>query len=144
MTACVMFVYFFFYGYGDHRDLHSSPPRRSSDLGRVKVEGGSLAALIQAVRPGALPGPLGQSFSLEASVSAGADSAEVKGMNVRLGTTQASGEVTVALGKTVSVAVRLGANRIDLDQWLALPEISAGAVPAGRSEEHTSELQSQA
>ena len=103
--------------------------------GRVKVEGESLAALIQAVRRGALPGPLGQSFSLEASVSAGADSAEVKGMNVRLGTTQASGEVTVALGKTVSVAVRLGANRIDLDQWLALPEISAGAVPAGPGSE---------
>src|SRR5947208_7081475 len=25
-------IYFFFYGYGDHRDLHSFPTRRSSDL----------------------------------------------------------------------------------------------------------------
>src|SRR5438874_5183351 len=27
------FYYFFFYLYGDHRDLHSFPTRRSSDLG---------------------------------------------------------------------------------------------------------------
>src|SRR5207302_9010814 len=26
-------IIFFFYGYGDHRDLHSFPTRRSSDLG---------------------------------------------------------------------------------------------------------------
>src|SRR5690242_21606415 len=26
-------IAFFFYGYGDHRDLHSFPTRRSSDLG---------------------------------------------------------------------------------------------------------------
>src|SRR5437764_7134126 len=26
------FIYFFFYCYGDHRDLHSFPTRRSSDL----------------------------------------------------------------------------------------------------------------
>src|SRR5438045_6750659 len=26
-------MYFFFYCYGDHRDLHSFPTRRSSDLG---------------------------------------------------------------------------------------------------------------
>src|SRR5690554_7189836 len=25
-------IFFFFYGYGDHRDLHSFPTRRSSDL----------------------------------------------------------------------------------------------------------------
>src|ERR1035437_1242771 len=28
----LLFFYFFFYGYGDHRDLPSSPTRRSSDL----------------------------------------------------------------------------------------------------------------
>src|SRR6266481_1591086 len=29
----LIFPLFFFYGYGDHRDLHSFPTRRSSDLG---------------------------------------------------------------------------------------------------------------
>src|SRR6266853_1820993 len=31
------FVYFFFYFYGDHRDLHSFPTRRSSDLRRRRA-----------------------------------------------------------------------------------------------------------
>src|SRR5947209_16750148 len=33
-----IFRFFFFYLYGDHRDLHSFPTRRSSDLHRVEVE----------------------------------------------------------------------------------------------------------
>jgi len=100
--------------------------------GKIKAEGESLAALIQAVRLGALPGPLGQPFSLEASVSAGAAGAEVKGLGVRLGATQATGEVTATLGKTTNVAVRLGASRIDLDQWMALPDVPAiSGTPPG-------------
>src|SRR5438874_10433849 len=31
--SCKQYRYFFFYCYGDHRDLHSFPTRRSSDLG---------------------------------------------------------------------------------------------------------------
>src|SRR5438067_13480933 len=40
-SLLIMFVFciFFFYCYGDHRDLHSFPTRRSSDLlGFVKME----------------------------------------------------------------------------------------------------------
>src|SRR5690348_17935183 len=34
-----VFVVFFFEGYGDHRDLHSFPTRRSSDLFGVSLGG---------------------------------------------------------------------------------------------------------
>src|SRR5690606_39391844 len=34
---------FFFYGYGDHRDLHSFPTRRSSDLGKDRSRGAEQA-----------------------------------------------------------------------------------------------------
>src|SRR5205085_12096729 len=41
---CVSFCTFFFYGYGDHRDLPSFPTRRSSDLASA-----SLVAAVDAV-----------------------------------------------------------------------------------------------
>lgn len=93
--------------------------------GKIKGEGTSLAALVLSLNPGALPGPLAQAFGFDAAVNAGAKGAEIKGLNVRLGSTQATGDVTVDLGKTTDVAVRLAANRIDLDQWLSLPEVAA-------------------
>ena len=34
VVVCV-FVFFFFEGDGDHRELHSFPTRRSSDLGNI-------------------------------------------------------------------------------------------------------------
>src|SRR5438034_2041585 len=37
-----MSVPFFFYWYGDHRDLHSFPTRRSSDLRRARARGGGV------------------------------------------------------------------------------------------------------
>src|SRR5438045_9061745 len=33
ITCVLLFLFLFFYCYGDHRDLHSFPTRRSSDLG---------------------------------------------------------------------------------------------------------------
>ncbi|PPR73127.1 MAG: hypothetical protein CFH03_01002 [Alphaproteobacteria bacterium MarineAlpha3_Bin2] len=102
--------------------------------GKIKGEGTSLAAVIQAIRPGALPGPLNQAFAIEAAVTVGADGAEAKGFTVRLGSTQASGDVKVTLGKTANVAVRLAANRIDMDKWLSLPEVSAQAAGISKTE----------
>src|SRR5205809_7050859 len=32
IVAPILYQYFFFYSYADHRDLHSFPTRRSSDL----------------------------------------------------------------------------------------------------------------
>ncbi|MDA1090397.1 MAG: AsmA family protein [Proteobacteria bacterium] len=100
--------------------------------GKIKGEGTSLAAVIQALRPGTLPGALNQAFGIEATVTAGADGAEAKGFSARLGSTQANGDVSVTLGKTANVAVRMGANRIDMDKWLSLPETSDKAI--GESE----------
>jgi len=102
--------------------------------GKIKGEGTSLAAVIQAIRPGALPGPLAQAFGIEAAVTAGADGAEAKGFSVRLGSTQATGDVNVTLGKKANVAVRLAANRIDMDKWLSLPEASAQAAGPSKTE----------
>jgi uncharacterized protein involved in outer membrane biogenesis len=93
--------------------------------GSIKGEAKSLAAFIQAARPVSLPGPLGQAFSFEANIVAGADGAEIKGLEVRLGKSQASGDINLKLGKTLSIAARLGAGRIDLDQWLGEADIPA-------------------
>src|SRR5947208_15132629 len=43
-------VFFYFYGYGDHRDLHSFPTRRSSDLGCAGLSCGPTAATVWIVR----------------------------------------------------------------------------------------------
>lgn len=102
--------------------------------GTVKGEAMSLAALIQAARPVRLPGPLGQAFSFEAAIDAGADGAEVKGIDLRLGDTRASGAINLKLGRTISIAVRLGASRVDLDQWLDAPDIAAPADAAASGE----------
>src|SRR4051794_41400094 len=48
MRTSKIFYYlsiFFFKSYGDHRDLHSFPTRRSSDLGAPRVEALDMAAL---------------------------------------------------------------------------------------------------
>ena len=101
--------------------------------GSVKGEAKSLAAFIQAAQPVSLPGPLGQAFSFNATVAAGAEGAEIKGIELRLGNTQASGGINIKLGKTLSVAARLGAGRIDLDQWLGAPDIPAATPASGQS-----------
>ncbi|MBT7942186.1 MAG: AsmA family protein, partial [Alphaproteobacteria bacterium] len=95
--------------------------------GSIKGEAKSLATLIQAAQPVGLPKPLGQAFSFEASIAAGADGAEIKGLELRLGETRASGGINMKLGKVISIAVRLAAGRIDLDKWLVASEIPAPA-----------------
>ncbi|NQU60883.1 MAG: AsmA family protein [Rhodospirillales bacterium] len=100
--------------------------------GKVKGEGASLARLIQAVGPkSALPGFLGQAFSFDGAVTAAADGADVAGLNFRLGSTQASGDVTATLNKTMAVKVRMAANRIDMDKWLSLPPVDAPSPAKG-------------
>src|SRR5437016_8113857 len=49
MLCC---LFFFFYCYGDHRDLHSFPTRRSSDLARHERAGARRGAQRRS-RPGA-------------------------------------------------------------------------------------------
>lgn len=96
--------------------------------GTVKGEGQSLAALIQAAQPVALPGPLAQPFRFEATIAAGANSAEIKGLDLSLGGARASGGINMTLGQTISIAARLNAGRVDLDQWLGEQDIPAPAA----------------
>src|SRR5690348_18383990 len=46
MTGFVFVFFFFFYSYGHHRDLHSFPTRRSSDLSTNEFVGQSRTAAI--------------------------------------------------------------------------------------------------
>jgi len=110
--------------------------------GKIKGEGASLAGLIHAALPGAaLPGIADQAFAVEGAVAATAAGAEIKDLNFRLGTTQATGDIAVDLGKTPSVAVSIAANRIDLDQWLSLPAVieKAPARAQGAAEKSQAE-----
>ena len=110
--------------------------------GKIKGEGASLAGLIQAALPGAdLPGIADQAFAVEGTITASAAGGEIKELNFRLGTTQATGDIAVDLGKTPSVAVHLAANRIDLDQWMSLPAVieKAPAKAQGTAEKSQAE-----
>ena len=80
-------------------------------------------------------------FAVEGAVAATAAGAEIKDLNFRLGTTQATGDIAVDLGKTPSVAVSIAANRIDLDQWLSLPAVieKAAARAQGAAEKSQAE-----
>src|SRR5437870_7953761 len=52
MLAPISVIFFFFYCYGDHRDLHSFPTRRSSDLaglGLLIIECGGFLRIYHAV-----------------------------------------------------------------------------------------------
>ena len=96
--------------------------------GKIKGEGASLAGLIQSAGPSSprsLPGLLGQPFSFEGAVSATAKGGGIKGLKIRLGNTQASGDVKVDMEKGLNIAVGLSAKRSDLDTWLSLPPVSA-------------------
>src|SRR6266511_2912641 len=57
-TFGLVFTIFFFYGYGDHRDLHSFPTRRSSDLPARQRPG--LRRAGHSRSPAAPPGRLGE------------------------------------------------------------------------------------
>ena len=97
--------------------------------GKVKGEGTSLAKLMQVASPSTgLPGLLGQAFSFDGTVTAAADGAGLKRLNFRLGSTQATGDVNATFGGTASVQVRMAANRIDLDKWLALPLVGGDSA----------------
>ena len=104
--------------------------------GRAKGEGDSLAGVLGLVMAGTeLPAGLSQDFGFEGSVTATAAAAEVKDLTLRLGQTQASGDLALELGDTLNVAARLAANRFDLDAWLAPPTAEAAKAGAGNAAE---------
>src|SRR5438876_7956013 len=46
----LLLLFFFFQGYGDHRDLHSFPTRRSSDLTSRRISGPSSSMISWAAK----------------------------------------------------------------------------------------------
>jgi uncharacterized protein involved in outer membrane biogenesis len=103
--------------------------------GKLKGEGASLAGVLQAVQAGeALPGFLGQAFSVEGNVQASAEGGEVKDLEVVLGDSRATGAAAVKLGKGVNAQAQLAVNRVDLDKWLALAPVGAAPTPPAAGE----------
>src|SRR5438876_4281540 len=47
----IFYSFFFFQSSGDHRDLHSFPTRRSSDLAHARVHGGNLRGVLHRELP---------------------------------------------------------------------------------------------
>ncbi len=90
--------------------------------GTVTVRGANLAGLANSLAAiGPLPGFLSQSFEAGGAVVASADGAEIKDLTLRLGGSQATGNLTVRLGETTAVAAALSVAHVDLDRWLSLP-----------------------
>jgi hypothetical protein len=119
------------------RGIVQRPIDSPSFEGRITAEGKSLAGLIQAAVPQALPGFLGQPFDVDGEIAASRSDLAITDLSVRLGETRATGAVSAKLGDQVSATGQLAVGRVDLDSWLAMAAIpgrsAAVAAGAGRS-----------
>jgi uncharacterized protein involved in outer membrane biogenesis len=95
--------------------------------GKIRAEGKSLAALIRNIsgNKNTLPGYLSQPFNLEGDVGGSATSIEAKKLALQLGDVKASTSVVVDLKNLVRASVKVSADHVDLDKWLALPASTA-------------------
>jgi uncharacterized protein involved in outer membrane biogenesis len=95
--------------------------------GKIRAEGKSLAALIRNIsgNKNTLPGYLSQPFNLEGDVGGSATSIEAKKLALQLGDVKALTSVVVDLKKSVRASVKVSADHVDLDKWLALPASTA-------------------
>ena len=110
---------------------------RNQFKGKVKAEGKDLAGLIRmAGQQGPLPGFLGQPFGAEGDMVATAAGAEVKGLAVSLGETEAKGTVTVKTENGVATAARLAARMLPQVFRLDSPVFEVKLPP-----EHQQELE---
>ncbi|MCB2100016.1 MAG: AsmA family protein, partial [Rhodobacterales bacterium] len=95
--------------------------------GKIKAEGRDLAAILGlAAGAETLPGFLGQAFSLEADAEAGAAGGSVKGLDLSLGETRATGSLEARLGDAMALTAQLDVNKVDLDAWMAMAPAKAG------------------
>ena len=102
--------------------------------GKIKVNGKNLAGLAHfGAGNGTLPGFLAQEFRVEGTVVAAAGNTGFKDLSLRLGDAQATGTLSVEVGKTTTVTGEVAVNHINLDEWLSFPAslaVEADAVPA--------------
>jgi len=108
--------------------------------GLIKATGKDLSELIQSFGPkGALPGLLGQSFAIEGELEASATALDIANMNVSLGTAVATGAGVLELGENIAVTLDLGVDSIDLDKWMAMPDIKRAITKQPESKQEASE-----
>lgn len=103
--------------------------------GRVEAEAGNLAAAIQALTRGPLPGFLAQRAALAFDLDASAQHASIDALALRLGETTADGAAAIEFGDEVSLAAQLAAGTIDLASWLAMPEVPPPPAVTGSTAE---------
>jgi len=107
--------------------------------GLLKATGKNLSELIQSLGPkGALPGFLGQPFGIEGEVEASAVSADIANMSVSLGNAVVTGAAVLDLGENIAVSLDLGVDSIDVDKWLAMPEIKKALITPPQSNQQAS------
>lgn len=91
--------------------------------GKIKAEGKTLAGLIRDLtrndKP--LPGYLAQSFNFEGAITASEKLIEAKNLDLQLGASKATADVSINLKKSLRASVKITAEHVDLDNWLALP-----------------------
>lgn len=96
--------------------------------GKIKGEGSNLARLADAAGMPGLPGFAGQPYGLEGAVVASATGAEVRDLVLRLGESEATGTLDLALGDIPNVAAQIKVNHVNLDKWLAMPPPTAATA----------------
>jgi uncharacterized protein involved in outer membrane biogenesis len=91
--------------------------------GKIKGQGRTLAGLIRNLTGNTepLPGFLAQSYNIEGSVTASEASVEAKNLVLKLGESNASADISVNLKKSIRANVKIAAEHVDLDKWIALP-----------------------
>ena len=109
-------------------DLDGAP----SFKGGLKIKGRNLAALARGIlgdQAPTLPGFLGQDFELAVNtLFAGPEGVTARDMALGFGSAKATGGLTLDMGKDIDFAADLAVDRIDLDHWLALPDIPGKQV----------------
>lgn len=97
--------------------------------GAVKATGENLAQVIQSFGfPAALPGLLGQSFGIEGEIEASARSASIGDLNFTLGRVVAKGSGLIEMDDAIIATLDLAVDNIDLDTWMALPEVDRATI----------------
>lgn len=107
---------------GNVTDIETSPAVSAT----LEGEGDNLGALIGALSGQPAPAPLGQPFTVSATVKGGAEEVGVNGLVVSLGDSKMNGDVRARLSATPSIDVSLRSGSLDVDAWLAA---GAGAKP---------------
>ncbi len=97
--------------------------------GRIEAEADDLADVLRMLTQGPLPGFLSQRAAVAFDLDASAQHASIDALALRLGDTTAEGAVALDFTEELSLAAQLAAGTIDLDSWLAMPDVTPAPAP---------------